>query len=177
YSSTLKALFFEWSPLMLAFVLLILTAGLVKNGTLVKKMISGIPLLTYLICTRFNTIIDQTYDIASGKTYMSLVVLLTGLVFLYVIGIFGASNNPLEFLAVTFLLILGVGSRIMMGFSPTIWVSGSRTYYFTYVLIMMSGVYLISQLPENNQSRTFKVLCGYFLVLALLLIMVYTKIL
>ena len=32
YSSTLKALFFEWSPLMLAFVLLILTAGLVKMG-------------------------------------------------------------------------------------------------------------------------------------------------
>ena len=60
-----------------------------KNGTLVKKMISGIPLLTYLICTRFNTIIDQTYDIVSGKTYMSLVVLLTGLVFLYVIGILG----------------------------------------------------------------------------------------
>ena len=48
---------------------------------------------------------------------MSLVVLLTGLVFLYVIGIFGASNNPLEFLSVIFLLILGVGSRIMMGFS------------------------------------------------------------
>ena len=94
-----------------------------------------------------------------------------------VIGIFGASNNPLEFLSVIFLLILGVGSRIMMGFSPTIWVSGSRTYYFTYVLIMMSGVYLISQLPENNQSRTFKVLFGYFLVLALLLIMMYTKIL
>lgn len=59
----------------------------------------------------------------------------------------------------------------------SLWVSGSRTYYFTYVLIMMSGVYLISQLPENNQSRTFKVLCGYFLVLALLLIMMYTKIL
>ncbi len=111
----------------------------------------------------------MTYDIQSGKTYMSLVVLLTGLVFLYVIGIFLASNNPLEFLSVTFLLILG--------FFPNIWVSGSRTYYFNYVLIMMSGVYLISQLPENNQSRTFKVLCGYFLVLALLLIMAYTKIL
>lgn len=37
YSSTLKVLFFEWSPLMLAFVLLILTAGLVKNGSLLKK--------------------------------------------------------------------------------------------------------------------------------------------
>ena len=65
---------------MLAFVLLIYS-WTSKNGTLVKKMISGIPLLTYLICTRFNTIIDQAYDIASGKTYMSLVVLLTGLVF------------------------------------------------------------------------------------------------
>nr|WP_242696088.1 hypothetical protein [Enterococcus faecalis] len=172
YSSTLKALFFEWSPLMLAFVLLILTAGLVKNGSLLKKMISEIPLLTYLICIRFNTIIDQTYDIASGKTYMSLVVLLTVLVFIYVIGIFGASNNPLDFF-----IILDVGSRIMMGFSPTIWVSGSRTFYFTYVLIMMSGIYLINNLPENNQGKTFKVLCGYFLVLALLLIMMYTKIL
>lgn len=175
YSSTLKVLFFEWSPLMLAFVLLILTAGLVKNGSLLKKMISGIPLLTYLICTRFNTIIDQTYDIPSGKTYMSLVVLLTGLAFLYVIGIFAASNNYLEFLSVTFLLILGVGSRIMMGFSPTIWVSGSRTYYFTYVLIMMSGVYLIRQLPEGYKKNGFNVLCGYFIVLALLVAMIYIK--
>ncbi|MDK0511518.1 hypothetical protein OHN13_14440, partial [Enterococcus faecalis] len=137
--------------------------------------ISGIPLLTYLICTRFNTIIDQTYDIPSGKTYMSLVVLLTGLAFLYVIGIFAASNNYLEFLSVTFLLILGVGSRIMMGFSPTIWVSGSRTYYFTYVLIMMSGVYLIRQLPEGYKKNGFNVLCGYFIVLALLVAMIYIK--
>ena len=87
-------------------------------------MISGIPLLTYLICTRFNTIIDQTYDIVSGKTYVTSSSS-------YWVGFslcnrdFWASNNPLEFLSVIFLLILGVGSRIMMGFSPTIWVSGS----------------------------------------------------
>lgn len=73
---------------------------------------------------------NQTYDIPSGKTYVSLVVLLADLFFLYVIGIFGASNNPLEFLSVTFLLILSVGSRTRMRFSPTIWVSGSKTYLF-----------------------------------------------
>lgn len=78
---------------MLAFVLLIFTAGLVKMGR-TQKMISGIPLFTYLICTRFNTIIDQTYDIPSGTPHISLVVLLTGFVFLYVIGILGQVIIP-----------------------------------------------------------------------------------
>lgn len=61
----------------------------------------------------------------------------------------------------------------MMRFSPTIWASGSRTYYYTYVLIMISGVYLIRQLPEGNKKSVFNVLCGYFIVLALLVAMIY----
>ncbi|MDR2661309.1 MAG: hypothetical protein LBC17_04685 [Lactobacillaceae bacterium] len=150
YTSTLKNLFLDWSPLMLMFILLIFSVWLNQNKSLIKKIISGIPLLAYIVCMRFAPIINQKVHISSGQTYWSLIVILTLLIFIYLIGIFGASNNFQDFILVTFILSLAVGSHLMMGFSPTIWASGPRTFYFTDILIMIAGVYLVSRSHETK---------------------------
>lgn len=175
YTSTLKALFFEWSPLMMAFVLLVFVASMMKNQTTSKKIISSLPMIVYLISVKFNAAIDEKFDMQTGETYWPLILLLTVLLGVYIFGIWGSSSTFKEFLLVIFILTLGVGSRIMMGFSPTIWVSGARTYYFTYILIMIAGVELISLPSKGENSRKLVWLIVYITLLVALLGLMYAK--
>ncbi len=45
-----------------------------------------------------------------------------------------------------FIFLLGLGSRIMMGFSPTVWASGYRTY----CILFISFVYISLIITDNN---------------------------
>ena len=51
------------------------------------------------------------------------------------------------------LFIGGMLSRILMGFSPTIWASGDRTYGFLYGCIIIIIIMLIKDFVDSSKSK------------------------
>ena len=51
-----------------------------------------------------------------------------------------------ELLSQALLLALGLSTRVVMGFTPTIYVSQERTFLFLYMILGVSAVYLV----QNN---------------------------
>lgn len=62
------------------------------------------------------------------------------------------------------ILLLGLVTRIMMGFSPTVWTSSSRTLLFMYAAIIICSVILFEELTSSAKpavSRTVLVASGF----------------
>lgn len=55
------------------------------------------------------------------------------------------SDRPAAF----FVLALGLASRVLMGFSPTVWASGYRTFYLLLLALIAVGYYIIKE-PDHE---------------------------
>jgi len=67
-------------------------------------------------------------------------------------------------------LVLGAGivSRIVIGFSPTVFASGSRTFLFIYVALVIYGILLYQtfkpELTDNKQKILVRFLCIFAII-------------
>ena len=70
------------------------------------------------------------------------------------------------------MLVMGAGimSRVVMGFSPTVYESGARTFLFQYIAMTIFGLLMYQEFNQNltakNQKRVlmviaFMAICGY----------------
>ncbi|MCT6632032.1 hypothetical protein N4E61_15270, partial [Staphylococcus aureus] len=66
-----------------------------------------------------------------GTWIATLVVL--ALLLCLIVGIYLSFDNKKTSIFLVILMIMGFCSRLIMGFSPTVWASGMRTYYILYV--------------------------------------------
>lgn len=174
YSSTLKRIFFEYSPIVFMLLLLIAVIGIISTSTITKKIGGLLPLISYVLTTRFNGIIDQTYDLASGKIYVSLIILLSFIAIIYMFGLFSLAKSKNEFGIMLLLVIGGIGARMIMGFSPTIWASGNRTYLFTYSLFLVLAVYLGTRIDFKGLKLPF--ILTYIVYIAILFYIVWVTV-
>jgi hypothetical protein len=99
-----------------------------------------------------NAYIDGTnYQLAAN--YMPTVV------YLLVIGgilvsLAAVCESGLELLSQVILLALGLATRMVMGFSPTIYVSQERTFFFLYMALGVSAVALaLRNLPLLREKK------------------------
>ena len=56
-----------------------------------------------------------------------------------------------------FIFLLGLGSRILMGFSPTVWASGYRTYCIFFITLIYISLILIDQTKISNTKNFRKI--------------------
>lgn len=83
------------------------------------------------------------------SAYLPLVVLYAGFG-LCVVSLYLGLGHSAASLKAIYVLAVGMGTHVMLGFSPTAQVSGPRTgFFFMMVLIALSG-YLFSQLREEK---------------------------
>lgn len=64
------------------------------------------------------------------------------------------------------IILLGFATRGVMGFSPTVWISGERTYFYLSFSLMFLGYILFDALveyPERAGEAWFVVAVGYYL--------------
>lgn len=61
-------------------------------------------------------------------------LLVLGLLVCLLLGIYLSFNNSKTAVFLMLLMLMGFFSRVVMGFSPTVWASGMRTYYILYVV-------------------------------------------
>ncbi len=58
-----------------------------------------------------------------------------------------------ELLGQGILLALGLASRVIMGFTPTIYVSQERTFFYLYIILGVSGICLVLKNQKMLQEH------------------------
>ncbi len=65
-------------------------------------------------------------------------------------SLFQLIRNPANRFLAVFCLAIGLGSRVMMGFSPTVWASGYRTFFLFWIACIVVTVLVADRLPRNR---------------------------
>ncbi len=87
---------------------------------------------------------EYSFDLVSD-------VLFVLIIFCILYSLFVLIENKKVFIVSYIVFFLGLGSRMLMGFSPTVWASGYRTFY-----IMFISFIVVSFLVINENQKTDK---------------------
>ena len=97
----------------------------------------------------FNTFFTlmENNEFICGNNYQFAANYIPSFLYLTVIGCMLVSlaavcETYLELFAQALLLALGLATRVIMGFTPTIYVSKERTFLYLYMILGISSVYL-----------------------------------
>lgn len=139
--------------------------GMVFN--ILKSIVQAIaPDFVYI----FTNIPENTALIQSGITvplenYMTLIIFSLTILFLFIslILIFGK-----RYQTVLTIMIFGAGlcSKIMLGFSATVWASGNRTGFVLLVSMIITIIFILQEQDEKLMDRFLNIIitCGIFSV-------------
>jgi hypothetical protein len=113
--------------------------------------------------------IGYVESIPSETLWLSLALLMIFLPILY--SVVKAFDKP-ETMAALFILATGFISRVLMGFSPTVYASSYRTFIYMYFSLIMCQIILFNkQLPQLMEKKIFihlfVVVCAFSYVLNL----------
>lgn len=133
----------------------------------------------------FNTYFPEFYKLMKnntmirGNNYQAAANYLPTVLYLALIGcmlmsIMVVCESWLELAGQGILLALGLASRVIMGFTPTIYVSQERTFFYLYLILGVSGICLIlknSRLLQEHAKvyETMKLLFFLFAVIGVIL--------
>lgn len=82
----------------------------------------------------------NNYHLGQSYTLMLLYLLVLGSILVSLVVV---CENWTELIAQCYLLVLGLATRVVMGFTPTIYVSKERTYLFFYMILGVSATWLV----------------------------------
>lgn len=117
-----------------------------------------------------NAFINGTnYNIAANYIPTVVYLLIIGCMLLSLVVI---CESWFEFLGQGMLLALALATRVIMGFTPTIYVSQERTFFYLYMILGVSAVYFVLSnfelLKEKGKGKVYDTLklTGEFLIVA-----------
>ncbi len=134
------------------------------------RVMGCIPLAFSLICPFFLLFAENTalsdfifcgfrHFRSKQATYIfapmaDLLFLLLTLCICY--NIFTLLSSKKERLVAFALLTLGFGTRLMMGFSPTVWASGYRTFYLFFLSLLIVAILILKRSPFSPFAKAQK---------------------
>lgn len=172
YSSTLRHLFFDYQITILLFLFMISIFCISRMIYMKKFSVIGIfgilPLILSLIFSLNGThkegkILDilnmfnqygTSINFDNPKTWIPDLLLTIILFSLLLSVIYLMDYQNLVYLPLLF-ICAAIVSRLIMGFSPTIWASATRTYLFTYGLFSITFMFLYTRVKIHNLSKYF----------------------
>lgn len=98
--------------------------------------------------------------------------LILGLFFCLLMGIYLGFNNKQTASFLVLIMLMGFCSRVMLGFSPTVWASGMRTYYILYMVVAVLVLMVMKELMKDLSIKKAE-----FLQLALTMVGICTMVL
>lgn len=162
FSSTLGHFYFSFNILILVLLMLLLLIYINQKREIIC-MVIGAPIGLMVALMLKDTDLGKVYPgIQKISTSVTLYgtniifgdlqswipdIILMAVSITILLGIMLVSKNQGRWIIIG-ILMLGVLSRIIMGFSPTIWASGERTYLFLYESIICVCLYLYNQLSN-----------------------------
>ena len=168
FSSTMSAMLTFPLFFVTALVIAVLACQKLKMG--IYKVLCFVPVTVSAICILADNLLKTDNDLRKilfpvgvygtmGELkYYKIVSYLPFLIYVLILVIFIVSIwfvmlDKLEqglFAVVVFLG--GFASRVIMGLSPTVWVSAERTYIFLYFSIIYTGIVLYMETNQKNDS-------------------------
>lgn len=171
--------------LMLAVLLMVLV--FFKTKEFIFRLAGVLPVMFNVLLTFFGDAFERNFtklsslfdlnEIVNGSNYQLaysyLPLLVYALVLLCIlVSISGISTSWTEFLGYFCLLGIGLASRVVMGFTPTIFVSQERTFLYLYVTIIAAIIFMVQRnikllLEHKNIYETLKMITACVLVLSI----------
>jgi len=143
FAETLFYYFSNKTVLLLFFLSVILVVAVHKGINVAYLMLFCI---TGLLFQRYaGNIIIKFSNISNPRAYVFLAVLVcfSCFILLTIRRIF--KDNIKMFWLLSFILSIGLVTRLVMGFSPTLYASGTRTYMYCDFAILVSAYYILKE--------------------------------
>jgi|LGVE01.1.fsa_nt_gb hypothetical protein len=126
-----------------------LIAGYAKSWLIMgynnmSNLIGGIPINGMITVDNYLSLFPYV------KLAIFLITAIAVMIDLYLV--FG---NTYKTMLAEALLFGGTASRVIIGFSPSIWISGDRTYIFLYVCLLMISLMIIIQMKADNLKKSW----------------------
>lgn len=184
-SSFGKPFFLDTNIIFLILFFLVSVIGYLKFQNYYLRLVSSIPLFFNLIIYLGNTTklgfinvsgnsramiwSSNNFDKIFSNTGTKLsfyypgtwiaTLLICGLFICLFFSLYFAFENKKKAVFSCLLLLMGACSRIIMGFSPTVWASGMRTYYILFIISSLIVLLLLEeaqQILSTNKSEHIK---------------------
>lgn len=179
--SSENLLFFMFAVLLMVLVFL-------KTKEFLFRLAGVLPVMWTVLLTFFGDAFERNFvklsslfhlnEIVNGSNYQLaysyLPLLVYALVLLCVlVSVSMISTSWTEFLGYVCLLGIGFASRVVMGFTPTIFVSQERTFLYLYVTIIVVIIFMVQRnikiiLANKNVAETLKIATACILVLSII---------
>lgn len=174
FASTMQKIIFTGNAVFLIFVILLAIYIVSNYKSKLYRVIGIIPLTVGLIAGYAKTWLIAEYNNISNlvgavppngmitvDNYLSLFPYVKIAIFLFtgiaiVIGLYLVFGNTYKTIFAEALLFGGIASRVILGFSPSIWVSGDRTYVFLYFCLLMISLMIINQIKKDNIKKSWQ---------------------
>ncbi len=148
FVSSMNRVLFESCGLFVVLSLLIAFIIWYRYKNITKRLSAVIPLLLWGFAKfapaeiqwvrpaigQYGVVSVQTYTSLYTYAFIALICIIGGFT---IINLCILSKNISELIRLVGTLVLGVSTRIMLGFSPTIWASADRTYIFMWFSLIM----------------------------------------
>lgn len=80
-------------------------------------------------------------------------LLILGLVLCLLVGLVTSFEDPKVGILAALIFLMGASARVIIGFSPTSWASGIRTYFITYMVAAFLVLLLMNELRKISKSK------------------------
>jgi hypothetical protein len=107
--------------------------------------------------TKYGIITLQNFTQIQSYVAYFLLYISASLIVILLYLIFDNSWNSLIIIGI---YLLGISSRIILAFSPTIWASGERTYAFMFISLIICNIMMFQQIVKVNLLKFSK----YFII-------------
>ena len=165
YSSSMNHIMMQPSLVFTLFCVFLLMAVFANSTKTLPRILASVPLaasllfgflspVTSLFFPDLLSICGQMSDIGSGiqlaspLTWIPDIVFTVTLLCVLISLLYAFQKKELALLS-CFLILLGLASRVVMGFSPTIWASASRTFTFMFFAFIAVSILLFSSLKND----------------------------
>lgn len=174
FASTMQKIMFTGNAVFLIFIILLAIYIVSNYQSKFYRVIGIIPLSVGLIVgyakpwliAEYNNISNLVGAVPPNgmitvDNYLSLFPYVKIAIFLFtgisiVIGLYLVFGNTYKTIFAEALLFGGIASRVILGFSPSMWVSGDRTYLFLYFCLLMISLMIINQIKEDNLKKSWQ---------------------
>lgn len=179
FSSTYKFLYLN-NQFVFLFLALLICIALMNNSKLLINLAAFIPMMIFVIFSLFADYFSKLlpiveYIFTSFNNYGTifqfmhpitwladlLLLLTTGSILLAIVYIF--KEDIPKVILLFFILALGLITRLIMGFSPTIWASASRTSLFLFFCVNITSLLIIDEKNSSFKVRSILIVFGCIL--------------
>ena len=160
FSETLLYYFGDRRPATMLFLLgaLLISAG----NRVLRKELAAIYVVMILFCLSGFAIVNSSPDglivnfsnAGCLKAYLFLAFLLSSFLFMVLIICRLFEDNPRKLLLTLMVMLLGILSRIVVGFSPTLYASATRTFMYCDFALLVTGYLVLNQAKPQASERS-----------------------